>query len=218
MTQTVTYNPEEFLTSLFRALGEFVKTGFHNATVGDGGPAGDSVWDVRMGYPSSDQVNQMVPMSRTIIHFEIDDIQDSHIGFGDNIFAANYTSNPDAGTDTVEPQEARQHIVSFDVGIWASDRSGGVTSRLRAYEILSFLFAGTMAQDKMSEATDGGDGRLEITVYRGGRFVTESINDVPVFRMVGGELEIRVFSRTPKGLPGPAIEQITQDPDLTIPE
>ncbi len=218
MPQTNTYNPEIHMESLSRCLKEYAEDGFKNAIRDEANnPSGDELYQIVMEFPGTEITAMKVPLEKTIIHFEIDDVEDRVVGLGDNIFADNYVNNVGVGTDTVNPQEAKMHMVNFDVGIWSSDRSGGVTSRLRAQQILINLFLGSIAQAKIREATHGGDGCLEILRYTGGNFATERINDVDVYRMMGAELVIRVFSRTPiADDPFPAIESITQVPGLTI--
>ena len=214
MPQTNTYDPEIHMESLSRCLKEYAEDGFKNAIVDEGNnPSGDEVYDIVMEFPGTQIVSMKVPLAKTIIHFAIDDIEDRVVGLGNNVFENNY----DPIGETVNPQEARMHMVNFDVGIWSSDRSGGVTSRLRAQQILINLFLGSIAQARIREATHGGDGCLEILRYTGGNFATERINDVDVYRMMGAELVIRVFSRTPiNDQPLPAIEEVVQVPGLTI--
>jgi hypothetical protein len=202
MTQTNTYDPENWLLSTTRALKEYVENAFNDA------------YKVVMEFPSTDEVLETMPLDLTIIHFEIDDQDHRRLGFGDNYGAINY----DAGTHQSNPQEAAIRILNFDVGVWASDRSGGVTSRLRAQQTLGFLFEGSLAQAKLDAAVDAGDGRIEILNYRGGRSLTDKINDVDVYRMVDATLEIRVFSRTPL-VPleaVPALEVTNIDDNLEI--
>ena len=214
MPQTNTYNPEIHMESLSRCLKEYAEDGLHASVKNEAGASvGNSVYSVVMEFPGTEISGLKVPLDKTIIHFAIDDVEDRVVGLGDNIFANNH----DPIDSTVNPQEARQHVVNFDVGIWSSDRSGGITARLRAQQTLVRLFLGSIAQARIREATHGGNGCLEILRYSGGNFATERINDVDVYRMMGAELVIRVFSRTPVlDEPLPAIESIVQVPGLTI--
>ena len=191
----MTYNPEMYLESTLRELEKYAKNGFDKAVPDQNlDPVGLYAYQVIMQFPG-DVISdiQTVPLPKTIIHFELDDAEDRVVGIGDNIFEWNYSG----GTETVSPQEASQHQLNFDVGIWASDVSGGTTSRLRAQQILKKLFVGSLAQKALDLSADGGDGRLEILRYHGGQFVTERVNEINTYRMVGAELEMRVFSRTP---------------------
>ena len=214
MPQTNTYNPEIHMESLSRCLKEYAEDGLHRSIRDQAGnPSGNALYDVVMEFPGTEISGMKVPLEKTMVHFAIDDVEDSVVGLGDNIFAWNH----DPIADTVDPQEASQHVVNFDVGIWSSDRSGGITARLRAQQTLVRLFLGSIAQARIREATHGGNGCLEILRYSGGNFATERINDVDVYRMMGAELVIRVFSRTPiADEPFPAIESIVQVPGLTI--
>ena len=203
MTQTNTYDPEQWLVSTTRALKEFVDNAFNAA------------YEVIMEFPSTDTVMKYVPLEKTLIHFEIDDVHGRPLGFGANIGTTNYDeTNP--GSETVRPQEARLHTINFDVGVWSSDRSGGTTARLRAQQTLSDLFIGKRAQDALDAAVKDGDGRIEILRYEGGRSLTDRINDVDVYRMTGATLEVRVFSRTKLGPLEAPITDILTDENLDI--
>lgn len=196
------YDPELWLETTVRAIKDYVRNNINTR-----------IYDVSMEFPSPEVEQYKMPLRKTIIHFEVDDMPESLIGIGDNIFALNY----DPVRKTVNPQEAREQRLNFDVGIWASDDSGGTTSRMRAKQILSNLFGGSTGIKALYEAAEGDDGSIEILRYEGGRFAIDTINDVRVFRMIDCQLEVRVFSRTPiSDEPGPAIEDIQQVPNLTI--
>ena len=212
--QINTYDPERWLETVVRTLREYAENGFHNAVKNNGGdPVGDSVYEVVMEFPSNLDPARELPMDRTIIHFEIDDIVDIVLGFGDNIIRENFNESD----YTVHPQEARVHRINFDVGIWASDRSGGTTQRLRAYQVLTNLFHGSRARRGIWNASTEGDGGIEILEFTGGRFLTERTGDIPLYRMIDCQLEIRVYSRTPLGEPEAAVETVVQSPGLSIP-
>lgn len=215
------FNPEQHMTSTVRALKEYTFNGFNNAVLNDlAQPSGDEVYDVIMEFPPTEMILRRFPEARVIIHFEIDDIRDYVLGLGENTAKSVY----DSILHEVHEQEGRRHEIDFDVGIVASDESGGVTARLVAYEILCNLFAGSQAITKLREATDNGDGALELLRFSGGHFVSEDMNDIRVARMINCILTIRVFSRTPNPIIQPSIEDIFQDqteiildPHLTIP-
>jgi len=198
----MTYDPEKWLETAVRSLKAYAESKFDS-----------DVYDVIAEFPGTEIDPRKLPLSKTLIHFETDDIVNRVIGFGDNIFRDNF----DEDEMTVQPQEAKEHRINFDVGIWSSDRSGGTTARMRAYQILDLLFCGSRARRAIWNATSTGDGGLEIIEYTGGRFVTERVNDIPMYRSVDSQLEIRVYSRTPKGDPEPAVETVGQAPGLTIP-
>jgi hypothetical protein len=208
------YNPEEFLESTTRAIEEYASDSFNNIVRDvQGNPAGLEVYEIMMEFPGPALDERTMPFTKTLIHFEIDGIDSQLLGMGDNVFADNYNEED----QTVNPQDALLHVINFDVGVWASARSGGTTSRLRAWQTLRDIFGSPIAQDTFRTITDGGDGCVEILQYQGGRFVRDTVNDVPVYRTVDGQLEVRVFSRTPiSDAPVPAIEEIVQAPALTI--
>lgn len=210
----MTYDPESWLESAVREIKEYALNGFKAAVLdSNSNPAGDEIYDVVMEFPGPLLDNGDIPLTKTIIHFEIDDQQDHPVGLGENEYADNY----DAIAHTVNPQYAGMHTINFDVGVWTSAQSGGTTARLRAKEILYDLFGSTKGQIAFHAATDGGNGRVEILNYTGGRFILDSINDHPVYRMINGLLVVRVFSRTKLDTTsGPAIEEIDQAPNITI--
>jgi hypothetical protein len=208
------YDPEHWLESLVRTLQAYAENGVNNAVHDNlGNPAGLQAYNIIMEFPGEviDDVKNL-PLDRTIIHFEIDDPQTRVVGFGDNVFSQNF--NEVEGT--VSPQEARLHTVNFDVGIWSTDSSGGTTSRMRAFQILNTLFSGAKATEALRIFSDGGDGPIDILSFAGGRFATERVNDINVYRTMGAELEVRVFSRTAIPTAEPAITGVVVD-EITIP-
>lgn len=213
MTQQYKYNPEDWLASSVRALKEYAEDAFLNSVLdNDTVPSGDQFYRVIMEFPSDDLTLTTVPLDKTLIHFEIDDIGPQVLGFGENIGKEFY----DTDRGVVIRQEAAINTLNFDVGIWASNENGGPTARLRAYQVLQQIFVGSLATESLFTATDAGDGGLELISFTGGRFVRDTLNDIPVFRMVNCTLVIRVFSRTPKPQELPPIEDIVQNPELVI--
>ena len=216
------FDPELWLETLTRGIESYTEEGFKNSVLDASNNAvGDEVYDIVMEFPSTDEILKRVPLKKTLIHFEIDTIEDLVLGFSgreQTIVKSTY----DAGTATIVQQEGVEHRVNFDVGIWTSDRAGGKTARLRAYQNLIRLFQGKLAFDDLRDATtktDGGefDGCLEIYNFTGGRFLVESVNDINLYRLVDCQLVIRCYSRTsPLRPPLPSIEEIFQDPDLII--
>lgn len=209
----IPYNPEIYLESATRILKAYAEDGITQAVQDNNAQnVGLDVYDVVMEFPSDELIVTKVPGSRSIIHFELDMIQDFILSFGENVARSVY----DPGLHTVTEQEGRRHILNFDVGIWSWDKSGGTTARLRARQILTNLFTGSQATDTLRSFSDGGDGALEIVSYTDGSFVTEAINDVRVFRMINSTLSIRVFSRTPNPIVIPSIESIDYDIQLIL--
>jgi hypothetical protein len=221
--QTNTYHAETWFESTLRAIKEYVETGFNNSVMVAGQPKGlynpttnpGGIYEVVMEFPTAESMLNKVPLPRTIIHFEIDDVMDRWLGIGKNYVRNNY----DSILHQWNPQEGRNHRIDWDFGIWTSDRAGGTTQRLRAYQILTNLFCGSIAQAKLDSAVDVDDGRIEIVNFTGGRFITETLNDILTYRSVDGVLEVRVYSRTPldPNATAPTIETIEQSPDFVIP-
>jgi hypothetical protein len=201
----VTYDPEKWMESTLRTLKDYATENFNTG-----------IYSIVMEFPGAIVDNEKLPMKKTIIHFELDDVVSRPVGFGDGAFADNY----DEVNHEITPQYATMHRLAFDVGVWASDRSGGTTARMRARQTLEFMFgmnAGGI--NRLRDFSDAGDGVIEIVGFSGGRFVLDtSANDTRLFRMVDCLLEVRVFSRTALAAqePIPTIETISYNPDLTI--
>lgn len=177
------YNPTDWLVSAQRTLKAYVEHFFD-----------PRIWDVRFGFPSDAELQGLMPMDRTIIHFEIDDINNQILGIGKSIVQDDY----DQFTHLVKEIEGGMHNISWDIGIWASAKSGGTTSRLLAYQILNDLFYGPSAKDSFRAVTKG----LEIREFTGGQFIKEEINDLDVYRVVGISLMTRAMSlRIPQSIP-----------------
>jgi hypothetical protein len=220
----MTYNPEIWLESAVRELKAYIADRIDNSVLDNVGnpvglydpanPSAPGIYELVMEFPTPESMRNRVPLQHTIIHFEIDAIDNRYVGMGNQIMRNNY--NPVA--HTITPQEAGWHQINFDVGIWTSDKAGGTTARMRAFQILNTAFQGKLAQQAFDARSDGGDGRIEILEFSGGRFITETINDVITYRSVEGSLELRVFSRTPLAMSPtvPTIEEILQEPGLVI--
>lgn len=199
----MTYNPEDWLISTVRTLKSYVVDTIN----------APNVYDVVMEFPGAQIDAATLPLPHTLFHFELDAIQELPVGFGDTPMKWGYD-----GAGSVHPQWAHVHRMNFDVGIWASDKSGGTTSRMRARQWLTRLFSLPEGAERLRDYSDADDGVLEVLSFSGGRFIQDSANDTRLFRMVDGTLEIRVYSRTPIDdvVIGPAIEEIDQAPGLTI--
>jgi hypothetical protein len=202
-----TYDPTKWVTTMQRALKDYVEAEI-DAAIGGGGL---NVFNVVFDYPVSAAAPLEADLTKTIIHLEIDDVLNTRIGFGRDVFAGAYTPGNVANAATLVESEARCHRVNFDVGVWASDLSGGSTSRLIALEILDSAFGGEMARHKCMAATGG----VEITSFNGGKFVVDTLNDVRVFRIVDSALDVRVYSRK-DGEEMIVADTISQDPHFTI--
>jgi hypothetical protein len=208
------YDPEQWMTSTLRCIEEYTQKRLTQLS----GFQYDELWEIVMEFPGPllDSRRRTVPFEKTIIHFEIDLVEESFLGMGDNVFK----TTDDPGGGGVIPQTGSRCLINFDVGIWASDRSGGVTHRLETRQFLSLIFQTPTALVDFRDSTDGGDGGIEIRSFSGGRFVTDSINDVVCYRTLDTTMEIQVFSRTPMdySVVVPTILEIDQDPNLSIVE
>lgn len=173
---------------------------------------GLDVYQVVFDYPMAVDEAVKSNFEKTIIHLEIDDVENMGLGFGSNIVKETYNPGDVSNPATTVESEARSHRVNFDVGVWASDQSGGSTSRLVTYEMLDKAFGGQFAKQKCMDATQG----VEIISFQGGRFVVDTINDIRVFRIVNCELVVRVYSRK-DGSELIVPDSISQSPALTIP-
>jgi hypothetical protein len=200
----MTYDPEDWLITTVRTLKSYVVDTIN----------APKVYDVVMEFPGAQIDAEKLPISKTIIHFELDAVTELPVGFGDTPMVWNYN----AAAFSVQPQWAHVHRMNFDVGIWASDKSGGTTQRMRARQWLTRLFQLPEGAERLRKYSDAGDGVIEVLSFSGGRFLQDTANDVRQYRMVDGTLEIRVYSRTPldDSEVAPAIEEIDQAPGLTI--
>lgn len=212
--QTHRYDPERWLETAVASLEEYVQNriaDYMGVPYDEINPESNLI-EVVMEFPTDLSIRREIPLPNTVIHFAIDDVESRPVGLGDNVFEQNY----DPVLKNVEPQEAHQHTINFDVGIWVSDEGGGMSARLRGLQLLHLAFSGSRAGNLLHSETSAGDGGLEMIRFSGGSLITERVNDLRIFRLTGAELVIRVFSRTPKPLPEPAVDSIIQQPDLTI--
>ena len=175
----IAFNPDDWLESLWRSLSSYVMSYGYSGLDPD-------IYQIMMGYPSGNDIGQLLPFRKTLIHFEIDNITDSVIGFGDQI-VADYI---DPIYNTLTNYEANRHDLNLDVGIWASDESGGVTARLRAYKRLNDLFSGPGAYEAL--LTNVG---AELISFTGAQFAKEEIDNIDVYRVFNMTLVLRVYSR-----------------------
>lgn len=206
------FSPDSWLTTAFAAFTDYISTEIDKYVRDDASdPVGLQVYDLVMDYPHSDELPKAGEFTKTIIHLSLDDVDNRRLGFGDGVVS--WTEIPGVDGSTLSPEEAQMHTLNFDVGVWASDQSGGVSSRLRAYEMLDYIFNGEMARQKANAVTGG----VEIIGYQSGRFVPDKINDIRVFRVVGAEVVVRVFSRKKVPTDNVIVDgELIQDPNLVI--
>jgi hypothetical protein len=212
----ITYDPQKWITTMQRSLRDYLLAEIDTAVSDEAMPFPDDiglqVFEVLLDYPPSVAPAGDVDFKKTIIHLQIDDIENIKLGFGTDVVAITYTPGDVAHAATIVEKEARCHRVNFDVGVWASDQSGGPSSRLLAMEILEDALGGEMARRKCMSVTQG----VEITSFNGGRFVVDTINDVRIFRIIDCTLEVRVYSRK-DGESMIVADTISQNPLLTLP-
>jgi hypothetical protein len=207
----IEFDPDAWLTSLQRSLEDYVM-GEIDAFIKQGAnDVGLEVYDVVFDWPDAAELAKAASLPKTIIHFVIDDIDNRPLGFGNNAPAATEELHDEPDPDLIRYHEGNGHVVNFDVGVWASDHSGGSTSRLVVYQMLYQLFGTELGKQKTRETID-----VEIQRFNGGRFIIDKIGDVRVFRIIDCEMVARVFSRTT----GPDLVIVDKDAivddDLTI--
>lgn len=199
-----TFNPDKWLTSTWRSLKTYID-----------GIVNSGIYEVVLGFPSPAELDRLVPLDKTIIHFEIEDMPERPLGFGDNYMDFVRDESPPPDGQTIEYWQAHECTVDFDIGIWASAESGGVSARLEARELLSRLFSGKQAYRDCMATTDG----IHIQRFTGGRNLIDAHGDIPVWRMVDILLTVKVFSRVKILPPVPYvgdIDSVFQDPELEI--
>ena len=191
-----TFNPDNWLPTLFRSLKTYVET-----------EVTTDVYDIEFSYPDIDEMAKIMPFPKTIVAFDIDDIREYKLGLGDNLVGA--MINEGSGT-TVE-QEALCFDVNFNISVWATAQTGGVTARLDVMQLLSNLFAGAGAIERCRTVTDG----IEIRQFGGGTFIIDKISDQTVFRVNDVTLVVRAYARR-QDLPVEYVDAVDQIPDLVI--
>jgi hypothetical protein len=194
---------EDWLTELWAAL-----KGYADEALG---AFANVNYDIRLGFPPESVFSddERMVLDNVIIHFEIDDVRNPVFGFGDNVIQSESLYDTPDPNDVTEV-EAQQHIVNFDVGIWATQKAGGETARLRAYQRLTHVFQGVEAYRDCSDKAG-----IQIKSFEGGQNIIETINDITVWRVAGMTLQIQVFNRRYK-TPTTYIETITSEGTVHI--
>jgi hypothetical protein len=190
--QQYEYDARNWLPSMFRAMKEYILNGIAESEKHFTENIGLKAYEIVFDWPAARIVPDKLPFTDedgnpvTLIHFEIDNIENRPLGFGSSQFSS--TRYP--ATGTIVPEEAEAHEVNFDVGIWATDKSGGSTSRLEAYQALDTILNGPMAQNACESLTGG----VLIRSFGGGRFINDAVNDIRLFRVADMELVCFVYS------------------------
>ena len=196
---TITYDPESWLLSATRSLGDYVTTTLD-----------DPDTDVEMSFPDTRSWPKQVPLAKALVHFEQDGLDNPILGFGspgDDILDDSDPLNP-----TLLHREAAMHDLNFDVGIWVSAECGGTTKRMELMQVLANMFTTSLGKKALNAATEG----LTVMSFNGGRFEIDRINDIPVWRALDMTLIVRCFSRHIPAVPDVVALDIYQDQDLTI--
>lgn len=170
---------------------------------------GSQTYKIVSGFPADDLFRQRMPLDDVLIHVDIDDIQNPIFGFGDNVIVG-FNQYDIPNQYEVTEVEAQQHVVNFDLGVWATERAGGETARLKVYQRLTHALAGTEAYSTFAERTG-----VQIQSFDGGQFIMETINDIKVWRVAGMTLVVQVFNKRFRS-PVPYIESIASDGVLHI--
>lgn len=179
------YDPTTPISSAFRALHDYVsvKMPVYASDFADPDLRSKRIYDLVMEFPGASVLKYM-PLPRTLIHFALDDMESPRVGFGSESIIDLY----DEDTGIIRGYEPTWDVLNFDVGVWATDRSGGVSSRLEAIEYLRELFNSNSARIQLFQETGG----VNVTRWSGGRNAQDTINDIDVYRYVGATLEIRL--------------------------
>ena len=192
----LTVDPDEWLLSTFRAFKDHLSRNFDR-----------DLYEIVGSFAEADDLARDVPLRKSLIHFEIDDIDNMRLGFGDGVVKI----IEDVPDQSLTEEEAQWHEINFDMGIWASDDTGGVTARLEVYQRLCNLLDGPSAEERIHTETDG----IEIRSFSGGRFDLEKVQDVRLFRVVDMELVVRVAGRK-TSVPIPYIDSLQVEGKLDI--
>ncbi len=167
-------DPNKWLISTFRSLKSYML----NNTDAD-------LYEIIFSFPSDKDLDNYMPLSRTLVHFEIDEIVNTVFGFGDNVI-----DSVEDNAGNITEYEVRCHDINFEVGVWTSAKSGGTTQRLLAAQFLHDLFHGASARETLLTQTG-----LDIRSFTGGMFIKEEVNQLDIYRVSGMTLVLRVYSR-----------------------
>ena len=185
-------DPDNWLPTFFRALKTYVESKFNL-----------DAYEIRFGFPN--EVDKL-PLEKTIIHFEIDDIESIVIGMGDQQYQAIY----DDIAVTITPYEIQCYQVLMDMGVWATANTGGSTARLVGSQTLLSALAGPFNFKWIRNHVG-----VEILEIQGGSFVIEEVNDIEMYRVVDIAMRLRIFARNIL-VAQSYIESFTQDQNLDI--
>lgn len=207
-----TFNPDRWLSSLIDSMEAELRSQMDSYLDTDSTAVFQIAWTHFASERETSESELIDDMNKTLIHFNIDDITNMALGFGPGSVQADFTEPTVSDPGSFIDKKGRRHDVNLDVGVVATDAAGGSSARLTAYEMLDSIFGSFDRRTSFRANTDG----IEIVSFTSGRFAKDSINDVRVFRVIGGELVVRVYSRDVASDPVILVDDITQDPDLEI--
>jgi len=185
------FDPDFWLTSLHRSMTTYIGSKIDEYIIQPfPTPAGLQVYELVFDFPDAVELAKSSELEKTIIHFAVDDINNKKIGLGDDTTHRVETFDPGPGPDYAVYYEGKCHEVNYDIGVWASDKSGGITARMVVYEMLQKILGSEIGRTDFRNQTD-----VEILRFNGGRNIIDRINDVRVYRIIDCELVVRVYSR-----------------------
>lgn len=196
-------NGEEWLTGVYYAVKSYIEYCLlqMNENWAD-------LYDIVEGFPADDTFDRKrMPLDKVLIHLDIDNINNPVFGFGDNVVDRTYDTP--AAHQVIEV-EAQKHVLHFDLGIWASERAGGGSARLVAYQRLTHMFHGTEAYRACSELAG-----VQIESFTGGRLIVETINDIKTWRVANISLTVQCFNRRFK-TPSTTLETVASEGTIHI--
>lgn len=170
------FDPQDWLVSATRAIASYIAITLDDPDV-----------TVEEDFPDTRSWRHETPLPKSIVHIAQDNLSDTPMGFGR---PGIYVTDDVAGTGVL--QEAAQHMIDYDVGVWVSAEGGGSTKRMQLVQVLKNMF--TVAGNKLAfqDATSG----ITIVSFEGGNFALDHVNDQPLWRAMGMTLIVKVFSRT----------------------
>lgn len=213
MNGFATFKPDRWLSSLMDALEGQMRYSINEWM---GVEDSSNVVEISLTHLGSERETSedidIGDLDKLLVTVNIDDLDNQALGFGNNVVSGEITEPTEDEAGKVLEYAARMHMVNIDLGIIASDKAGGSSARLQGYEMLDSMFGSPFKRQRFRELTDG----IEIVSFTGGRFAKDTINDIRVFRVVGAELVVRVYSRDVASDEIIIVDDVIQNPSLVI--
>lgn len=205
------YDPVEWLVTTMRQLRLYTADRLGELA------ALEDIVTVEIGFPDTSVWTKTSPLDTVLVHFELDDEDDSPLGFGKPGVSeiVTVTEGEEEEAEEFEAElfsEAARHRLNFDVGIWVSAEMGGKTKLWETRQALKNLYATVTGREAFNIATEG----LNVVGFDGGRDALDRINDLPVWRTIGITMMLDVFSKHTPETPDLLALDFTQVPQLTI--